>query len=209
MRDLYGEILETRKGNQVVKSAWISMVADENADKFLNDIFDQARTPHGTLDNVMRIHSLRPSTMIGHLMLYKSVLHSDEITLPLWFLEVVAAYVSMLNSCEYSLTHHWNNAVSLLGNTKRAEEIRAALRTQKFQNVFDKKEIAILKYSQKLTQSVGKMEESDVKKLKKRGCDDGEILEVNQVVAYFNYSNRLLNGLGVSLDGDKIGYYSS
>ncbi|MBO91821.1 MAG: alkylhydroperoxidase [Rhodospirillaceae bacterium] len=185
------------------------MVADENADKFLNDIFDQARTPHGTLDNVMRIHSLRPSTMIGHLMLYKSVLHSDEITLPLWFLEVVAAYVSMLNSCEYSLTHHWNNAVSLLGNTKRAEEIRAALRTQKFQNVFDKKEIAILKYSQKLTQSVGKMEESDVKKLKKRGCDDGEILEVNQVVAYFNYSNRLLNGLGVSLDGDKIGYYSS
>ena len=138
-----------------------------------------------------------------------SVLHSDEITLPLWFLEVVAAYVSMLNSCEYSLTHHWNNAVSLLGNTKRAEEIRAALRTQKFQNVFDKKEIAILKYSQKLTQSVGKMEESDVKKLKKWGCDDGEILEVNQVVAYFNYSNRLLNGLGVSLDGDKIGYYSS
>ena len=142
-------------------------------------------------------------------MLYKSVLHSDEITLPLWFLEVVAAYVSMLNSCEYSLTHHWNNAVSLLGNTKRAEEIRAALRTQKFQNVFDKKEIAILKYSQKLTQNVREMEESDVKKLKKRGCDDGEILEVNQVVAYFNYSNRLLNGLGVSLDGDKIGYYSS
>ena len=137
------------------------------------------------------------------------MLHSDEITLPLWFLEVVAAYVSMLNSCEYSLTHHWNNAVSLLGNTKRAEEIRAALRTQKFQNVFDKKEIAILKYSQKLTQSVGKMEKSDVKKLKKRGCDDGEVLEVNQVVAYFNYSNRLLNGLGVSLDGDKIGYYSS
>ena len=99
--------------------------------------------------------------------------------------------------------------MSLLGNTKRAEEIRAALRTQKFQNVFDKKEIAILKYSQKLTQNVREMEESDVKKLKKRGCDDGEILEVNQVVAYFNYSNRLLNGLGVSLDGDKIGYYSS
>ena len=53
------------------------------------------------------------------------------------------------------------------------------------------------------------MKESDVEQLKREGCNDGEILEVNQVVAYFNYSNRLLNGLGVSLDGDKIGYYSS
>ena len=35
----------------------------------------------------------------------------------------------------------------------------------------------------------------------------GEILEVNQVCAYFNYSNRLLNGLGVSMDGDSVGYY--
>ena len=209
MRDLYGEILETMKGNRVVKSAWISMIADENADKYLNDIFNQARSPHGTLDNVMRIHSLRPSTMIGHLTLYKSVLHSDEITLPLWFLEVIAAYVSMLNSCEYSLTHHWNNALALLGDRKRAEKIRTALWTQKLQNVFDKKEIAILNYSQKLTQSVREMEESDVEQLKREGCNDGEILEVNQVVAYFNYSNRLLNGLGVSLDGDKIGYYSS
>ena len=178
------------KGNRVVKSAWISMIADENADKYLNDIFNQARSPHGTLDNVMRIHSLRPSTMIGHLTLYKSVLHSDEITLPLWFLEVIAAYVSMLNSCEYSLTHHWNNALALLVDRKRAKRIRTALRTQKFQTVFDKKEIAILNYSQKLTQSVREMEESDVEQLKREGCNDGEILEVNQVVAYFSYSNR-------------------
>ena len=39
------------------------------------------------------------------------------------------------------------------------------------------------------------------------GCNDGEILEVNQVCAYFNYSNRLLNGLGVTTQGDVIGYY--
>ena len=56
------------------------MVADEEADQYFKQIFDRARTPHGTLDNVMRIHSLRPATMIGHLTLYKSVLHSDEIT---------------------------------------------------------------------------------------------------------------------------------
>lgn len=98
------------------KAAWISMVADDEADNQLKQTFDEARTPRGTLDNVMRIHSLRPATMIGHLTLYKSVLHSGEITSPLWFLEVIAAYVSILNSCEYSLTHHWNNAVRLIDN---------------------------------------------------------------------------------------------
>jgi len=36
---------------------------------------------------------------------------------------------------------------------------------------------------------------------------DGEITEVNQVCAYFNYSNRVLNGLGVTTEGDVIGYY--
>jgi alkylhydroperoxidase family enzyme len=52
------------------------------------------------------------------------------------------------------------------------------------------------------------MERSDVEALRAAGCDDGEILEVNQVCAYFNYSNRLLNGLGVTTEGDVIGYYS-
>lgn len=191
------------------QAAWISMVEDEEADDQLKQIFDVARTPHGTLDNVMRIHSLRPASMIGHVTLYKSVLHSDEITLPLWFLEVIAAYVSILNSCEYSLTHHWNNAVRLIDNAQRVEVIHDALRSQSFENTFNEKEIAILHYSKKLTCDVENLKKVDVIKLKQAGCDDGEILEVNQVIAYFNYSNRVLNGLGVSLDGDKIGYYSS
>ena len=49
--------------------------------------------------------------------------------------------------------------------------------------------------------------QSDIENLHQAGCDDGEILEVNQVCAYFNYSNRLLNGLGVTTQGDVIGYY--
>jgi len=52
------------------------------------------------------------------------------------------------------------------------------------------------------------MEKTDVDALRTAGCDDGEILEVNQVCAYFNYSNRLLNGLGVTTEGDVIGYYA-
>jgi uncharacterized peroxidase-related enzyme len=66
---------------------------------------------------------------------------------------------------------------------------------------------AVLDFAGKLTTHVGSMQKTDIDALHAAGCDDGEILEVNQVCAYFNYSNRLLNGLGVSTQGDVIGYY--
>ena len=58
-----------------------------------------------------------------------------------------------------------------------------------------------------LTASPGDMHADDVADARTAGASDGEILEVNQVCAYFNYSNRLLNGLGVTTDGDQVGYY--
>ena len=36
---------------------------------------------------------------------------------------------------------------------------------------------------------------------------DGEILEANQIICYFNYVNRTINGLGVTTEGDIVGYY--
>ena len=188
-------------------SAWIHMIPDADATGHLKEMYDRVRTPHGTVDNVMRAHSLRPHTMEGHLVLYKSVLHNPENTLPFWFLEVVASYTSMTNRCDYSLTHHFMNARRLIDDDTRADAIYDALASGQPEMVFDGKELALLRYARKLTADVGQMEEADIAVLRDAGCNDGEILEVNQVCAYFNYSNRLLNGLGVTTEGDVIGYY--
>lgn len=188
-------------------SAWIQMIALEQAQGALALAYEKVTTPHGTVDNVMKAHSLRPHTMEGHVALYRSVLHSPDNTLPFVFLEVVASYVSMLNRCDYSLTHHFANARRLMADPERAEAVRLALLEGQPERVFSGKELALLVYAGKLTTDVAKMVKSDVDALHAAGCDDGQILEVNQVCAYFNYSNRLLNGLGVSTQGDVIGYY--
>jgi len=190
-------------------SAWIEMIADEDATGELKDFYNRVRTPHGTVDNVMRAHSLRPHTMGGHLSLYKSVLHNPDNTLPFWFLEIVASYTSILNNCAYSLSHHFTNARRLLGDEARADRILAALEAQAPEREFAGKDLALLAYAGKLTVNVGAMEQGDIDAARAAGCDDGEILEVNQVCAYFNYSNRLLNGLGVTTEGDVIGYYKA
>ena len=188
-------------------AAWIKMIADDEADETLKPFFDRVRTPHGTVDNVMRAHSLRPHTMDGHVVLYRSVLHNPDNTLPFWFLEVVASYVSILNNCDYSLSHHFTNARRLIGDDARADAVRAALDAHRPEDAFDGKELALLVYAGKLTTEVGAMTEADIGAVRAASVDDGEILEVNQVCAYFNYSNRLLNGLGVTTEGDIIGYY--
>ena len=54
-------------------SSWIEMISDADADADLLDALEGARTPHGTVDNVLRVHSLRPNSMRGHMALYKAV----------------------------------------------------------------------------------------------------------------------------------------
>lgn len=189
-------------------SAWITIIPPEEATGDLKAVYDRARTPSGTVDNVMRAHSLRPHTMDGHLALYRSVLHNPDNTLPFWFLELIASYTSIVNNCDYSLTHHFANARRLIDDPVRSDAIWAALQVRAPERVFEGKELALLRYAEKLTAHVASMEQADFDALKQAGCSDGEILEVNQVVGYFNYSNRLLNGLGVTTEGDAIGYYS-
>lgn len=189
--------------------AWIETIEPEEADGLLHDLYERVKTPHGTVDNVMKAHSLRPHTLEGHLVLYKSVLHNPANVMPLWFLETVASYVSIVNACEYSLAHHFMNARRLLEDEERADAIYAALAARRPEDVFAGKELALLRYAGKLTEDVAGMNEQDMVALRDAGTDDGEILEVNQVCAYFNYSNRLLNGLGVTTKGDTVGYYGN
>jgi uncharacterized peroxidase-related enzyme len=184
------------------------MISDQDADPHLSDVLNMARTPHGTVDNVMRVHSLRPNTMVGHVKLYRACLHDDTNTLPMWLQEVVSSYVSVLNACPYSYANHWSNAAHLIGDPDRAAAIEAALQARRPGDVFTGRELALLVYTEKLTRHPADMVQSDVQALRDAGLDDGEILEANQIIGYFNYVNRLLNGLGVTTDGDTVGYYA-
>ena len=188
-------------------TAWIEIIGEDAAPDGLKRYYDLARTPNGTVDNVMKVHGLRPHTMAGHVALYRSVLHDDGNTLPDWLLETIASYTSILNRCGYSLANHFANARHLIADDDRADAVLAALKADAPEHAFDGKALAFLRYARKLTLAPQGMREADVWAMRDAGADDGEILEVNQVCCYFNYVNRLLNGLGVTLDDDAVGYY--
>lgn len=55
-------------------------------------------------------------------------------------------------------------------------------------------------FAVKLTKTPGKMQEADLEQLRRQGYDDRQIHDIVQVVAYFNYINRVADGLGVDLE---------
>ena len=184
---------------------WINTVAYEDSEGELRQLYDRIKGPDNNIDNIMLAHSLRPHSMQGHMTLYKYVLHHPRNTLPKAYLEAIGVYVSSLNNCDYCVEHHFAGMARLLDDADRAESIRRALQNRRPEDAFEAGELAGLNYASKLTLTADQITETDIEALRQAGLDDGQILEINQVTAYFSYANRTVLGLGVNTKDDIIG----
>ena len=59
---------------------------------------------------------------------------------------------------------------------------------------------ALLDFARKLTDECAAVDREDVEVLRSHGFDDQGISSCVQVVAYFNYINRIAEGLGVAME---------
>ena len=186
---------------------WITHVPYDVADGRLKQLYDRVKGPGNNVDNIMLAHSLRPHSMEGHMTLYKNVLHHAANQLPKWFLEALGIYTSRLNGCAYCVDHHTAGLRRLLHDDARTVAISAALEHGSFDSVFDAAQISALHYTRTLTLAAHDQSVllQDVLSMRAAGLDDGCVLEINQVVAYFNYANRTVLGLGVTTTGDVLG----
>lgn len=185
--------------------SWIKTIPYEHADSKLKKIYDRVKGPDNTVDNVLMIHSLRPHTLVGHMTLYKNVLHHANNELPKWYLEAIGVYVSQLNSCTYCVAHHFEGFRRLINDEVLAEKFRTAVHHDHLEDYFTEQYLKGCQYAKKLTLDHSSIEKADIEALKLAGFSEGEILEINQVTAYFNYVNRTVVGLGVDLKGDILG----
>ena len=185
--------------------SWIKTIDYDKAEGKLKKLYNRVKGPNNNVDNVLRIHSLRPHTLEGHMVLYKAVLHHSENTLPKWYLEALGCYVSHLNNCDYCLEHHFSGLQRLLDDAAKSKQFLEALKHHKLDSFFDAKFSSGATYAKKLTLNIQGIIEDDFTYLKKAKFTEGEILEINQVVSYFNYVNRSVIGLGASTAGDILG----
>ena len=185
---------------------WIEIIAYADSSGRLRQLYDRIKGPGDAVDDIMLAHSLRPHSMEGHMALYKAVLHHGANRGPTWVLETLGVWVSGLNRCDYCVAHHSAGLERLLGDAARFAGIRDALASGEIEiGPFTAREKLALRYAEALTRDSASPSAAMVQGLRDAGYDDGEILEINQVTAYFAYANRTVLGLGCSTEGEVLG----
>ena len=58
----------------------------------------------------------------------------------------------------------------------------------------------MMTFAVKLTKTPGAMTDTDVEALREAGFSDRDILDIAEVVGYYNYANRIADGLGIELE---------
>ena len=77
------------------------------------------------------------------------------------------------------------------------EELAAALRRDYTQADLSEPDRAMLDYAAKLTTGAYRVTPADLERLRHVGFDDRSILQINLIASWFNYINRVADGLGV------------
>lgn len=168
----------------------------------LKDIYSKVVGERGKLSNILKIHSLLPKTMITHLDFYMSIMF-NKAGIRRADAELIATVVSAANKCEYCVNHH---AEALKSYWKDDEKVKQA--AEDFRKLdLTEKQNAMLEFAEKLTLHPGEMKEDDVKSLRGIGFGDEEILSITLITNYFNFVNRVANGLGVDFSEEEMKGY--
>lgn len=80
--------------------AWIKVIQENEAVGRLKEVYEKLRAPWGGVDNILKIHSLNPRSLAGHLELYKALMFGPS-ELSRTQREMIAVTVSALNHCVY------------------------------------------------------------------------------------------------------------
>lgn len=182
--------------------SWIKQIDKPNGDACLRNAYENVRKKRGKIGNIMKAQSLFPKALDAHLELYQQLMFGDTL-LSRAECEMVALVVSASNNCAYSVSHVADALAHYEKDNARLKEIIAG---RQFLGMSDR-QAKMLRYASKLTQQPDKMCKKDIETLREAGLEDREILELNMLAAYFNFSNRIACGLGVEFDQEEITGY--
>jgi uncharacterized peroxidase-related enzyme len=145
----------------------------------------------GFVPNVLRVFALRPKHLLGWWAYYDELLRGES-GLTKAQREMIAVVVSVANRCHYCIVSH---TAALRKLTKDPDLVDRLATGYKYADL-DPRDRAMLDFAVKLTESSDRCGDQDVEALRAAGWNDEEIMDIAQVAAMFNFTNRLASGLG-------------
>lgn len=185
------------------RKSWIRVIDEGAAEGPLADAYARVARLRGKVSNIMRAQSLAPEAMEAHMDLYMTLMF-EKGGLSRAERELIAVVVSIENGCTYCTLHH---AAALRAWWKSGERVDRVVAGELEAAALTERELAIVAYARALTRSPAEVGPEDVERLRRAGLDDEEILRTNLVVSYFNFVNRIAEGLGVTAPPDEVEGY--
>ena len=145
----------------------------------------------GFVPNVLRVFALRPKHLLGWWAYYDELLRGES-GLTKAQREMIAVVVSVANRCHYCIVSH---TAALRKLTKDPDLVDRLATGYKYADL-DPRDRAMLDFAVKLTEASDRCSDQDVEALRDAGWNDEEIMDIAQVAAMFNFTNRLASGLG-------------
>ena len=110
--------------------------------------------------------------------------------------EMIAVVVSAINQCHYWIVHHGEGLLKLTKDESLVNQLKSDYTLANIST----KQMAMLNYAAKLTERPADIFNRDIEELREVGFKDRAILDINQIVAYYAFVNRIADGLGVDLE---------
>jgi uncharacterized peroxidase-related enzyme len=114
--------------------------------------------------------------------------------------ELIAAYTSWTNQCEFCWRSHAAVAAEMLGSEKLVRDVLDDLES----SALPEPEKALMRFAAKMTRELPEMREQDVADLRQHGWSDEAIYDTIMVVALFNFYNRWVTTSGVHPVSDEV-----
>lgn len=183
--------------------AFIDVTEYDNSEGKLREIYDEVISKRGKISNVIKIQSLNPESIRTHLDFYMSVMFAKS-PLSRTQREMMAVVVSVTNNCKYCTIHH---AQAL--NNYWKDDVRIAQLIQDYkQTSLPLEDKLLCELSVVLTKNENKTDyKKIVEKLSKHNFSNRAILDATLVISYFNFVNRMVISLGVTIETEEgLGY---
>lgn len=183
--------------------AYIDVIQYDQAEGRLKEIYDDLIGSRGKLAEVHKIQSLHPESIVAHMELYMKVMFTRS-PLRRYQREMMAVVVSRTNGCPYCITHHAEALQFFWKDQEKTDRLAEDFRQVALSEV----DLLLCQYAEQLTRNPAyERNEQQISQLKAAGLSDRAILDATLVIAYFNFVNRMVLGLGVHLESEGAGGY--
>jgi uncharacterized peroxidase-related enzyme len=171
--------------------AWLHVPAEEDVPDEVKELWEKPRERLGFVPNVLRAFALRPEHLLPWWTYYDELMRGES-GLTKAQREMIAVVVSATNRCHYCIVSHSGALRKLTGDPVLVDQLATSYKYAPL----EEKERAMLDFAVKLTERSERCTEDDVEALRQAGWTDEEIMDITQVAAMFNFTNRLASGLG-------------